>query len=148
MRSTPSPKHAERMYKLLMQALVENNLVLNLDRSYLKIFCKAARQAFDVQIIFKKKLNEYDDDGLWRATRRIYIKSGRDGINKFATLLHELGHQYCHDNDIYKSYHEKDEETYATSAEFYVDNLAEMVFKKFFPLHNYPRSYFLKEKKK
>jgi hypothetical protein len=76
--------------------------------------------------------------GKWvLSKKKLFISKLYPKYKQFCTILHELGHVYCHKNGIWKKYHRErrtkvDIKT-ALKAEVWVDKWAENKFKDLFP---------------
>ena len=112
----------------------------------LKNIIKEIKNKYDVNIVYKKHLNniaEYNDN-----LKTIIIKSEyKNNINDLIPILfHELGHKYCFDNNIFYHYHNETNlrlaKLTALKAERYVDRWANKEMKKFNIEIDYPMFYY------
>jgi hypothetical protein len=112
----------------------------------LKNIIKEIKNKYNVNIVYKKHLNniaEYNDN-----LKTIIIKSEyKNNINDLIPILfHELGHKYCFDNNIFYHYHNETNlrlaKLTALKAERYVDRWANKEMKKFNIEIDYPMFYY------
>ena len=112
----------------------------------LKNIIKEIKNKYNVNIVYKKHLNniaEYNDN-----LKTIIIKSEyKNNINDLIPILfHELGHKYCFDNNIFYHYHNETNlrlaKLTALKAERYVDRWANKEMKKLNIEIAYPMFYY------
>lgn len=150
MRTKPSPKHAKKMYKMLMKELGGGDL--NLEHPYLRVFMQAARKAFNVKIHIVPMIDASNSLGQITYEDRL-IKLSNNNVSpltKIATLCHELVHMYSWDNKIFNSY-SNGKVKYSggdfNGVELWVENVAEELFNYVFPHAEFYRTIHEKDLK-
>lgn len=110
---------------------------------------------YGVRLHFEKTKNQHGEARYW--SNSISINLNQSGVSMLSTFFHEIGHVYCFQKGIWKSFHvdkpieeltEVEKKKYlstALKAERWVDNWGKREMKKHFPHLQYIDSYLCKD---
>lgn len=106
---------------------------------------------YGVRLHYEKTKNQHGEARYW--SNSISINLNQSGVSMLSTFFHEIGHVYCFQKGIWKSFHinkpveeltKNEKRKYistALKAERWVDKWAEKEMKKHFPRLKYVDSY-------
>jgi hypothetical protein len=110
---------------------------------------------YGVRLHFEKTRKQHGEARYW--INSISVNLNQSGISMLSTFFHEIGHVYCYQKGIWKSFHinkpledltNSERKKYiatALKAERWVDRWAEKEMKKHFPRLKYMETYLSEE---